>query len=45
MAGWYLGLTAVTLGCAFIGRGLRRAHGALIVGGYLAFVAAVLIAS
>jgi cation:H+ antiporter len=45
VAAWYLGLTAVTLGCAYTGRGLRRAHGALIIGGYLAFVAAVLIAS
>ena len=45
VAAWYLGLTAVTLACAYAGRGLRRAHGALIIGGYLAFVAAVLIAS
>jgi cation:H+ antiporter len=45
VAAWYLGLTAVTLACAYTGRGLRRAHGALIIGGYLAFVAAVLITS
>jgi cation:H+ antiporter len=45
VAGWYFGLTAVTLVCAYAGRGLRRAHGALIIGGYLAFVAAVLIVS
>jgi cation:H+ antiporter len=45
VAAWYLGLTVVTLACAYTGRGLRRAHGALIIGGYLAFVAAVLIAS
>jgi Ca2+/Na+ antiporter len=45
VAGWYLGLTAVTLACAYAGHGLRRATGALIIGGYLAFVAAVLIAS
>jgi cation:H+ antiporter len=45
VAAWYLGLTAVTLACAYAGRGLRRAHGALIIGGYLAFVATVLIAS
>lgn len=45
VAAWYLGLTAVTLGCAYIGRGLRRGHGALIIGGYLAFVAAVIIVS
>ncbi len=43
VAGWYLGLTAVTLAFAYAGRGLRRAHGVLIIGGYLAFVAAVLI--
>jgi len=45
IAAWYLGLTAVTLTCAYAGHGLRRSHGALIIGGYLAFVAAVLIAS
>ncbi len=45
VAGWYLGLTAVTLACAYTGRGLRRTHGALIIGGYLAFVAAVIIVS
>jgi cation:H+ antiporter len=45
VAGWYLGLTAITLACAYTGRGLRRAHGALIIGGYLAFLAAVITAS
>jgi cation:H+ antiporter len=45
VAAWYLGLTAVTLACAYAGRGLDRAHGALIIGGYLAFVAAVIVAS
>jgi cation:H+ antiporter len=45
VAAWYLGLTVVTLACAYTGRGLRRAHGALIIGGYLAFIAAVLIVS
>ena len=45
IAAWYLGLTAVTLGLAYTSRGLRRAHGALVIGGYVAFVAAVLIAS
>jgi len=45
VAAWYLGLTAVTLTCAYAGRGLRRAHGVLIICGYLAFVAAVLTAS
>lgn len=45
VAAWYLVLTAATLACAYTGRGLRRAHGALIIGGYLAFVAAVIIVS
>lgn len=45
VAAWYLGLTAVTLACGYTGRGLRRSHGALIIGGYLAFVAAVMITS
>jgi cation:H+ antiporter len=45
VAAWYLGLTAVTLACAYAGPGLRRSHGALIIGGDLAFVAAVLITS
>jgi cation:H+ antiporter len=45
VAGSYLGLTALTLVCAYAARGLRRAHGALIIAGYLAFVAAVLIVS
>ena len=45
VAASYLGLTALTLACAYRGRGLRRAHGALIMGGYVAFVAGVLIAS
>ncbi len=45
VAAWYLGLTAVTLACAYAGRGLQRTHGALIICGYLAFVAAVLITS
>jgi cation:H+ antiporter len=45
VAAWYLGLTAVALVCAYTGRGLRRAHGALIIFGYLAFVAVVLITS
>ncbi len=45
VAAWYLALTALTLLCAYAGRGLSRAHGLVIIGGYLAFVAAVLIAS
>jgi cation:H+ antiporter len=39
---WYLGLTVVTLGLAFVSRGLRRWQGALIVAGYIAFVFALL---
>jgi cation:H+ antiporter len=42
IAVWYLGLTAVTLACAFRGRGLSRGDGALIIGIYLAFAVAVL---
>ena len=45
VAAWYLALTAVTLLCAYVGHGLSRAHGLVIIGGYLAFVAAVLITS
>ena len=45
VAAWAFGLTAVALACAYAGHGLRRAHGALIIGGYLAFVAAILIVS
>ena len=42
IAGWYLGLTGVSLACAFAGHGLRRGHGVLIIVLYLAFAAAVL---
>jgi Ca2+/Na+ antiporter len=45
VAAWYLALTVVTLGCAYAGHGLDRAHGVLIICGYVAFVAAVLIVS
>jgi cation:H+ antiporter len=45
VAAWYLGLTALSLGCAYGARGLRRTHGALIIVCYLAFVAAVLATS
>ena len=38
IAGWYLGLTVVALACALSGHGLRRIHGVLIIGLYLAFV-------
>jgi cation:H+ antiporter len=42
IAGWYVGLTALTLGLAYAGRGLRRREGWVIIAGYLAFVAALL---
>ena len=42
MAAWYLGLTAFALACAYIGRGLRRGHGVLIICAYLAFAGVVL---
>ncbi len=45
VAAWYLGLTVVTLLCAYACNGLRRGYGALIVGGYLAFVVALLAVS
>jgi cation:H+ antiporter len=45
VAAWYLGLTALTLTCAYTSQGLRRIHGALIISGYLVFIAAVLMTS
>jgi hypothetical protein len=45
VASSYLGLTAITLVCAYAGHGLRRSHGVLIISGYLAFVAALFIAT
>jgi cation:H+ antiporter len=42
VAAWYFGLTALALACAYMGRGLRRWHGALIIGAYVAFVGTVL---
>jgi cation:H+ antiporter len=44
VAGWYVGLTAMALVSAYLARGLRRVHGALIIVAYAAFVA-VLIAT
>ena len=38
VAGWYAGLTAVTLVLAYVGRGLRPWSGWLIIAGYAAFV-------
>lgn len=45
VAGWYLALTVATVASAYAACGLRRAHGALIICGYLGFVAIVLITS
>jgi cation:H+ antiporter len=42
VAAWYLGLTGFALGCAYMAYGLRRTHGALIIGAYAAFVGMVL---
>ncbi|MGO8862002.1 MAG: sodium:calcium antiporter [Acidimicrobiales bacterium] len=42
VAGWYVGLTVVTLALAYAGRGLSRASGWLIIGGYVLFAASVL---
>ena len=44
VAVWYFALTALVLVLAYIGRGLRREHGALIICAYLAF-GGVLLAS
>ncbi|HUC36172.1 MAG TPA: hypothetical protein VMR97_03520 [Acidimicrobiales bacterium] len=43
VAGWCGGLTALTLVLAFAGRGLRRRTGAVVIGGYLLFVAVLLV--
>ncbi len=42
VAAWYFGLTVFALASAYIGRGLRRGQGALIICAYLAFVGLVL---
>jgi cation:H+ antiporter len=39
VAGWYVGLTVLSLACAYAAAGRRPAHGVLIVLAYLAFVA------
>jgi cation:H+ antiporter len=44
VAGWYAGLTVLSLALAYRGRGLGRGDGAVIIAAYLAFVAALLIA-
>lgn len=45
VAGWYVGLTTLTLGLAYAGGGLRRWAGWTIIAGYAAFVAALLAAA
>lgn len=40
VAWWYLGLTVLALSLAYVGRGLGRGAGALIIAAYLAFAAA-----
>jgi hypothetical protein len=44
VAVWYAGLTLAALLLAYRGHGLRRLPGAVIIGGYFAFVAALLAA-
>jgi cation:H+ antiporter len=44
VAAWYAGLTVFSVALAYRGRGLDRADGAVIIAGYLAFVAALFIA-
>jgi cation:H+ antiporter len=45
IVGWYGALTVITLILAYVGRGLRRRHGWLIVAGYAGFVAVLLTVS
>ena len=42
VAAWYGGLTAFALAAAYVSRGLRRGHGALIICAYVAFAGVVL---
>jgi len=42
VAGWYAGLTVVALAFAYRDRGLTRLPGAVIIGAYLVFVAALI---
>ncbi len=42
IAAWYLGLTVLTLVLAYVGRGLGRWAGSLIIAGYATYVAVVL---
>jgi Ca2+/Na+ antiporter len=43
VAGWYAGLTALTLVLAYCGHGLRRAGGGLIIAAYGLFVVVLLV--
>jgi cation:H+ antiporter len=45
VAVWYFALTALALTLAYLGRGLRREHGALIICAYLAFGGVLLAAA
>ncbi len=45
VAGWYLGLTALTLVLAYAGHGLRRFAGGLIIAAYALFVVLLLVIS
>ena len=40
IGGWYVGITALTLLLAYLGRGLRRSSGWLIIAAYVLFVCA-----
>lgn len=42
IACWYVGLTALTLVLAYVGHGLRRPSGRLIIAAYLVFVIVLL---
>jgi cation:H+ antiporter len=45
VAAWYAGMTVVVLAFAYRDRGLTRIPGVLIIGGYLVFVAALIVST
>jgi cation:H+ antiporter len=45
VTGWYVGLTAVSLVLAYVGHGLRRSSGSLIIAAYALFVVLLLATS
>ena len=45
VAGWYVGLTGLTLVLAYVGRGLRRSSGGMSIMAYLLFVVVLLATS